>query len=482
MSGQIVFENIRYSLRRPGVYSEYNLSLAALGLPLNAQKVVILGQKTTAGTATAEVPVKCFSAQDAETYSGVGSVLDLASKAAYASNPRIDLDIVPIDDAEGTAATGTIVVSGICDATGYFDIWIGNVLVQLTVEDGDAVNDIAAALNAAIQAKQHLMPVTSGVSTATVTLTARNDGLLGNSISIAYKNNGVGTTDFAVVQVGTVVAGLTDPSIANALAAILPGDYDIIINTLNDATNLGLLKTHLVTRSAPEEDRPAVGIFGYVGVQATLETLAGTTMNSGRMLVGFHPYTKTSENGHSLDYEIAGALGAMIAFHEDPALPYNGRPLAGIAPAHIDDRLSGSEQTSCLENGVTPLLVNGETVVIQRAISTYTTNAAGVADGVLLDITTIRTLDYVKLSVENRQKTVFQRAKGIGKTRQKVRTQVLDVLYQLEKKEIVEKVEENKDFVIVNRNSVDPTRFDCRIPVDIVTGLHIIANRFDLYL
>ncbi len=41
-------------------------------------------------------------------------------------------------------------------------------------------------------------------------------------------------------------------------------------------------------------------------------------------------------------------------------------------------------------------LAAGDTVQIVRAITTYTKNAAGTDDVSLLDLTTIRTLDYVR--------------------------------------------------------------------------------------
>lgn len=475
----ITFDNIPRSIRKPGSYSEYNLSLAQRGLAENAQKVALIGQKLATGTATVNIPVKCYSADEAETYGGVGSILALAAKAAFTANRNIDLDLVPLDDGVGTLATGTIQVEGVASATGYFDIWIANVLIQVAVESGDAVNDIATAVNTAIQAKQHLLPVTAGVSTDTVTLTARNDGLLGNDVSIAYKNHNVGTTDLTVTQMS---GGTVDPDITTALSNIYAGDYNIIICTLNDGTNLALLKTHLNSRSAPTEGRPAIGVFGYVGVQATLETLAGTTLNSGRLIVGYLPYTDTTQNGHSLQYEIAGALGAVLALHEDPALPYNRRVLTGIGPSHIDNRLSRSNQESCLDNGVTPLIVKNNEVEIVRAISTYTTNSGSIADAALLDITTIRSLDYVRYVIEADQQTVFARTKATAKTKQMVRSRIIFKLRQLEDAEIVENVDENLDLIIVERDSIDRTRFNCEIPCDVVNGAHIFANKINLYL
>jgi len=479
-SPNISFDNIPSSIRKPGVYTEFNTSLAVRSLPINAPKVAIIAQKTASGSGTADKPVKIFSEEDSILYGGTGSIAHLACRAALTAYKNIELYLVPVDDGAGSQAAGTITVTGTASSTGYYDIWIGNELVQVTVNDGDLQNDIAAAIDAAINAKEHLMPVTASVATNVVTLTARNDGLLGNNIAVAYKNNNIGTTALAVVQPAT---GATDPDITNALASLLTARYDIIVVTNNDATNLGLLKTHLAARSAPTEDKPAIGVFGYNGVQATLEALAGTTLNDGRITVAYHKYSKTTENGHSLDYEIAAAYAAVIASEADPARPLNTLTLTGIAPAALENRLSRSQQESLLENGVTPLEVfSGEQVGIVRAITTYTTNASGIADISLLDLTTIRTLDYVKLSIETRQALRFPRSKLSVKTPERVKTQILDVLRQLEELEIVENVDANADAVICERDSQDPNRVNCKIPSDVVNGLHVLANRIDLIL
>jgi phage tail sheath gpL-like len=479
-SENITFDNIGSGIRKPGRYTEFNTSLAVRSLPSNAQKMVIIAQMTASGSATVETPYRIFSEEDAVLYAGLGSHGHLCCRAALKANPRVKLWLILMVDASGTPAEGTITVSGIASSTGSFEIWIGNERVEVTVTSGDAVNDIASAVDAAINEKEHNMPVTAAVATAVVTLTARNDGLLGNSIPISFKNNNVGTTDFSVVQ---PASGATDPSIANCLTAIFPGDYDIIFAANNDATNLALLKAHLVSRIAPVEDRPAMGYFGYTGVQATLETLAGTTLNSEWMSVAYHKYTKTTEIGHSLDYEIGAAYAAVVAGEEDPARPLNTLVLTGIAPAALAQRLSRSQQESCLENGVTPLEVQaGEEVGIVRAITTYTLDANSIPDVSMLDITTPRTLFYVKLAIETRQAQRFPRAKKSTKTPARVKTQILNVLGQLEQLEIVEEVEANKDGVICESDLQDANRINAKIPVDVVNGLHIIANRIDLLL
>ncbi|MCD2496578.1 hypothetical protein LRN48_14720, partial [Staphylococcus aureus] len=81
---------------------------------------------------------------------------------------------------------------------------------------------------------------------------------------------------------------------------------------------------------------------------------------------------------------------------------------------------------------------------IVRAISTYTRDPQGVDDVALLDITTIRTLDYVRKACRERISLRFPREKLSERTPDKVRSELLDVLYKLEELEIVEAVDANK--------------------------------------
>ncbi len=76
----------------------------------------------------------------------------------------------------------------------------------------------------------------------------------------------------------------------------------------------------------------------------------------------------------------------------------------------------------------------------------------------------------------------FPREKLSSRTAPKVRGELLDVLAKLEDLEIVEAVDDNKDGVIVERDSQDPNRLNAKIPVDVVNGLHVFAGRIDLLL
>jgi len=478
----ISFDNIPTSDRKPGIRTEYNTNLAVQGLPTGAPKVALLAQMTDSGIGSDGTPVQIFSESDIILQAGTGSIAHLSGKAMLDANPNIDLDLVPLSDGAGTDSTGTIAITG-SDATyaGTIETWIGNERVETAVSVGDTSSEIASSMQTAIEALEHKLPVTSSVSDNEISLVARNYGTLGNNIPVSNKMYDNADATATITQ---PTGGATDPSISTALTNIYSGGYNIICCTLNNDTALGLLKTHLTNVSDANEDNPAIGVFGNAYItQSTAETQAGTTLNSGRLTGAYLRYNKATERGHSLDYEIAGSYSGILAKESDPARPLNGLILPGIAPCSEEQKLSRSQQENMLDNGVTPLEnVTGNQVAIVRAISTYTTNSSGVDDPSLLDITTIRTLDYTRLAIETRLLRVFPRSKLSQRTPEKVRSQVLDVLRLLQEQEILEYVEENKDGVIVERNANDPNRLDIQVPTNVVNGLHIMAMRLDLYL
>lgn len=472
-SKNISFDNIPASIRKPGKYFEFNTSLAVRTLPQNKQKMLIIAQRLASGTVDEAIPTQVFSDAEAAAYFGAGSIAHLMVRAAIKANPYLDLTVCALDDATSSpvARVHTLAITGSATSSGTLTLWIGNVRYQIGIASSDAATAIATALKAALD-NDPALPFTVARNAETLTFTAKNKGTVANQIDFSVEITATGVT-------GTFTAttpGSVDPTLATALAAVFSGEYNIIAVPFYDSTSYGALKTHLDNVSGPMEQRPAIGVFGYDGVLADCTTLT-STINSGRIICAYLRGTK------SPGYEIGAAMAAVLASEEDPARPLNTLELTGIAAPAISDRLSRSEQESCLYNGTTPLEVGpGDIVQIVRAISTYVHDAQGIDDVSLLDITTIRTLDYVRKAIRTRVALRFPREKLSSKTPDKVRDQILDVLYQLEDLEIVENVSDNLDGVIVERDEQDANRLDAKIPVDVVNGLHVFAGRIDLLL
>lgn len=477
-STNISFDNIPSSIRKPGKYFEFNTRFAVRTLPNNRQSMLIIGQRTSAGTVAENVLTKIFSDKEAAAYFGVGSMCHLMARAAINANRYLDLTCIALDDAAaGVAATGTVTITGPATSTGTLDLYVGGQTITIAVTSGDDASAIAAALEAELDANPDL-PVTASVADAVVTLTAKNKGLCGNDIGLGYLLTNLSGVGVSIVALAT---GATNPTLTTALAAAYGYEYDVIVFPYNNSTDCGTLETHLDSKSGPLEQRPGVAVIGYNGVLADCTTLTGA-INSGRFLCAYHRYT-TATIRRSMPYEIAAAMGAIMCWEEDPARPLNTLELTGIAPANIADRFSRTEQEALLYAGVTPLEVNAsEKVAVVRAVSTYTVDGSGIDDISLLDITTIRTLDYVRKACRERIALRFPREKLSSKTPDRVKSELLDVLFKLEDLEIVEEVETNKAELLVERDLQDPNRLDAKIPCDVVNGLHVFAGRIDLLL
>lgn len=305
-----------------------------------------------------------------------------------------------------------------------------------------------------------------------LTLTAKNKGTIGNKITLSAGCTAPGLT----ATVTKMSGGQKNPDITEALAAVFGADYTLYCLPWAVQEQLTALREHLDKVSGPLEQRRATAWLGSTDTLSLCTTLAGQC-NSGRISLACLP------GSPSLPETLSAAYCAVAAGEEDPARPLNTLALTGVAVPPESSRLSRTEQEVALKNGVTPLEVGpGEVVRIVRAISTYTRNAAGATDISLLDMTTIRTLDYVARTVKERIDLRFPREKLSTRTPPKVRSEVLDVLRRLEQLEIVEEVEANAAGVICERDLQDPNRLDCRIPSDVVNGLHVFAGVIDLRL
>ncbi|MCT8808022.1 phage tail protein, partial [Glaesserella parasuis] len=175
------------------------------------------------------------------------------------------------------------------------------------------------------------------------------------------------------------------------------------------------------------------GVMGWRGTFATGTTLS-SRLNSERISIAW--YKGCTETNAM----IAAGYGAVIAGEEDPAKPLNTLEVKGLSLVDDSQKPLFSEVNQALFNGLSPLEVVVNRVQISRAITTYTKSVTNTDDPSYLDLTTIRTLDYVRKAIQTRQRLRFPRAKNTQRVIRKVRSEILDVLYRLEQLEIIENV------------------------------------------
>ncbi len=467
----IAFDQISGSIRKPGRYIEFNTRLAASGLPSGDRNLLLIGQKTDDGSKAVKIPVPVYSESDAIAYFGAGSVAHLMVKAALKANPYANISVIAPAEAEGSAAAaGTITLTGPATSSGLLTVRIGNVTLELAIASADTAAGIATALKALLD-NNPALPVKATKADGVVTLTAKNKGTLGNTIIVSAEVDAPGVTAVATALAG----GLVDPDITDALVAVRAMRYNRIVSSVNSSTAAGKLKDHMELVSGPMEERPGIGIVAFIGDLDDGQTLAANYTTTGRMFIAYNRGIK------ELSWEFAAKEGAVHISESDPARPLNGLVLAGTDAPEISDRLTRTEQEACLASGLTPHEVDAAgNVTIVRAITTYTKNAAGVADIALLDVTTVDTLDWLRDAAVNRMALRFPRAKMTAKD--SVRTELYSMLKDAEALEIIQDVDAHADELKVEPREGTPGRLDCVIPAAVVPGLHVFAARIDLIL
>ncbi len=472
-SANINFEKIPASTRKPGVYAEWNTKLAVRNLPTNRQRVLLIAQHTTNLGAVSALTDVYSAAEVAERY-GAGSQAHLMADAAIKAYANAALSIITLaDHSAGVAASGKITITGNATTQGVLRVGIGNAdVLMVPVAAGDSADTVGKAVKAAIAAQPGL-PVSAAEAAGVVTITAKNKGAEGNAIRLlaACTAAGISTTVTAMAN------GLVNPDIAAALNAVVAEGHHIIACGINDETNLLKLRAHLDTVASPMEKRWAIGVYGQTGTLAQATTLAGR-LNHGHIVSAWYRGTP------SLPCELAAAFAAVMASEEDPARPLNTLALNSIGVCESKDKTMRTEQENALYNGVTPIETSpaGTQAQIVRAITTYTKTANGTADESLLDVTTVRTLIYVSRACVDRIALRFPRDKLSDRTPPRVRSELIDVLMRCEELEILERVEENLPKLIVERDLQNTGMLNCRIPSDVVNGLHVVGMVVDLYL
>ncbi|EHY2066434.1 phage tail sheath C-terminal domain-containing protein [Escherichia coli] len=471
---EIQFDTISGGIRKPGVHFEFNTRLAVNTLPGNEQRVLVIGPMLSGGTATPLNAVSVYSEDEADLYFGAGSLAAAMARAAINANSYLQLDVIGIaDSGAGKAATGAVTVNGTAISSGTLSVWVAGEQVTVDVETGDEPSKIIPALVEAMAQTPSLLVTGEYKSeTSQLTVTTRTKGAWGNDITLSASTTAGGLT----VSATPMANGEMDPDIQPALDAVFAAGHNILICPFSTAPALAALKQHLEKTGNAMEQRGAIGCAGWTGSLGNGITLAAG-VNSGRVSV---PWYRGSVK---LPAVLAAIYGAVMASEEDPARPLNSLALSGLDVVAMSQRESRNEQENALHNGLTPVEVGpGNTVQIVRAVSTYTVNAQGVTDVSLLDITSIRTLDYTRKACRERISLRFPREKLSTRTIAKVESELYDVLIKLEEAEILENVEANKAKLRVQRNGKDANRLDCVVPADVVNGLHVFAGRIDMIL
>lgn len=459
----------------PGTYTGYNYYAGPNGLPANIQKVLLIGDVSSAGSLEACKPTEVSSEQEAIALAGSGSVLMQMYKAAKKAWKYAQITLLRHASVSGSAATWESTLSGTATAAGIVSVIINGQKISVGVAKTDTAAAVATALAAEVNNTPDA-PVTAEAASAKVTLTAKCSGAYvsaaAGGLNVSVESEATGITAGAV----SATAGVGTVDLTTALAAAFPERYHIIVSPVNDETNLGKLKTHLEAAAAPLEQRGQRAICAMVSASATAAKTEALKHNYERLHIA-----AVKNKINATVWEIAAGLGAIFASNSKPNVPMNGVAIPGLAIPEIEDKWSGEEQDVLLYAGVIPLAEEDGLLCIVRAVTTKSNNS-GVRFTKLIDTGVIASLDYFRDAILSTHKAKFKNKVIHALLADSINEENKKVAKDLEDEEILRYIDDYADQFITQESKKEPGRMLCQIPAPVVPGLNQIYNTIDLYL
>jgi len=487
------------ALRVPFMYVEFDPSRAFQGPSVLQYKGLLIGQCTSSGTkynvsAAAVGPFLIRSADQAALYFGKGSQIHRMAIFWFQNDRVTPLYAIALNDsASGVPAVGSFAFSGTATAAGEVSAYIDGERISIGVAVGDTAATVATAMVAAMSDS---LPVSGVVATATVNLTAKNDGTPGNDIDLRLNYQDGEELPAGITCVVTAMSiGASDIDIADAIDLLADEWYNIIVAPYTDATNLTLIEAELASRFGYMRMIDGLYICSRRGTLSSLSSF-GNGRNS--------PHISCMENGGvtgvgspTWSCEVAAAYAAQVSKEgqADPARPFQRLQMVGVLPPAVTERFTLEDRNVLLFDGIATCLTDaGGKVRIERAITMYQTNDAGAADIAYLDVNTLLTLMYLRYDFRNRILTKYSRAKladdtdiNFGPNQQIItpkigKAEAIAIFRSWQELGLVENIDQFTNDLICYRPDSDPNRLDWVLPPDLINQFRVGAATIQFLL
>ena len=386
-------------------------------LSIEEQRVLIVGQKLSAGSAAAGL-VADIPRTNAEINAlfGARSHLALMVRAFRKVNPWTKLDCIALADASGTNATASVVLLGTATEakTIYVDVVSSrNHSYEIDVEVGDTEADVTAKVLAAV-ALDTQCPFTIAKSTTTgtddtFTFTSTHDGTISNSwllrVRDAY-NRPAAVAGLTFTLTGWA-SGATDPTLTSVLDPVENIRYQTIVWPSAYATTVP--KAWINARFNLDNDiKDGVVVQWVHDSFANVKTLAAA-MNSPSWVMMTNEIMNTAhwKGAHipeapdvlaaifaairSRRFEEAISISDLVVINEGrdqfggrhiAALPYFNSPFNDVEQPFVGSGYTYAEQLELEAAGVSVIGTNvrNNAVIASVMLTTYINDASGNLD------------------------------------------------------------------------------------------------------
>lgn len=388
-----VFNEIPAALRVPGWYIEFDNRLA--GNAVFQGKLLVIGQKLASGSQAPGTLVRVTSEQQGDDLFGRGSMLAEMFRAIKKVDLYTETWAIALEDAPvSVAAAGEIEVTDGPTETRPLALYIAGYRVWVPITGGDTPQEVAQAIVAAV-GDDDRVPVTAAIDEDTpskVVLTCRWKGETGNDIDLRDSVKGEGKPAGLELTYTAFSGGAVNPELDDAIAAMGAEWWNWICLPYTDQTSLETMEAELSDRYGPMRQIGGRAFAAFRGNHSDTAT-KGNSRNSPHVtIMGTNLAVSPTWLWAATDAIVAAGSLAI-----DPARPLQRLALPGlIGPAeHV--RWRDDERNLLLYDGIATYTVATDgTVQIERQITTYKENSAGIADDSYLDINTPETLERIR--------------------------------------------------------------------------------------
>lgn len=485
----VLFDLLPATTRSPLAYTEAAPRRSGNALFRKPYRVLVIGQKRTAGSIAALTPTRIYSTAQARSGFGAGSQLSEMLRAMFLQTTSHEVVAIALADAGGaTAEARTLTIAGSPTAAGVLAVYFGGHRVAVPVALGETPTTTAANLIAAMALNADI-PFSATALAGVVTVTARNAGTLGSEISIQHSwaaNEALPPGMTFTQAVTTPGAGAVSYGTSAVMGLVANEHFDVIASGAGDATNLGVITADLLDRWSPTRQLEAVVLSGFAGNHAAA-LAQGLLLNSE--FSAQMPANQAPDPSWIWGASLAGQVA--IEAQQDPARGYHTVLLRGLKAPKNASRFTPTEQELQLQGGMSTwkATVDGG-VEIHRLVSTYRLAPGGSADTTYLDLNTVLTLAFLRYDWRTNWRVKYPRHKLANDgtnfapgqpvmTPERGRAEAVAWYSKHEAAGLVEDIDGFKTNLVVERNADDPTRLDFLLVINLVNQLQIVAARFE---
>lgn len=479
------------------------------------------GVAVAAGTATVATPVAVASPEEADTLFGQGSECALMCRAIFAQKKSADITVCPVaEGGSSVKATATLLFANAAGSAGVIRLTIsGQQVADVAVASGTSAANIAADVAIAINRAGNL-PCTATVSSATVTISAKQGGVRGNELGIqcelttttttAALNGGTASTSLVRGRfgTGTATAGSVSDSFTNALAAVATGEY-FVAAACSDTTNAGLIKTHLGTYAGIAERKRQQAVMGLKTQTVATAVTFGQTVNATRIQIVYQRDTGSSvvDPWTPCTGELAASVAAARLYGDGtignggavrgeisyPAQNLDGVLLGGVKSQRLAScAFLATEINQLLNAGITPLepsIANPGYSRVVKSITSYSLDTNGSLTRAVHDTSCVTVSDYAADRIENAIIAAYPNKNIAPDPSNFIAPPTADVIYPsmvraailaeldaMELEGLIVDVTANRDGVQVEQNASNKTLIVGVIPTRVIPHFHAFAG------